>query len=89
MFGFNMYVAIGIAVALVGSHAWVYRQGQMSVEVKIVKAEVKANEEYEEKTKEIIRLPITQLKRRYCEWMRDSKELCLQADIPIAQRQGN
>ena len=65
----------------------VYYKGQSAGEnkqiVKELTAEVKSQENYEEKRQEIIKLPPSDLLKRYCEWVRDDKELCLQSNQPI------
>ena len=83
----RLYLIIGIVAALAISHVTVYMVGRSHGKtkeiVKELKAEVEGEEQREEITKEVIRLPATELRRRYCEWVRDDKDLCLEADIPI------
>lgn len=40
---------------------------------------------YEKKRKEITTLPIDDLKRRYCKWVRDDMQKCLASDIPVRE----
>lgn len=85
----KLYLIIGaigvIITGLVFSHAAVYRAGQKSVEVKVLKETAKAEVKYEELKKEVITLDHIALRKRFCEWVRDNKNDCLQADIPIRE----
>ena len=77
---------LGLAGVL-GAFSYVYLKGRAdqanSLKIQQLKQTIHQEEAYEVKTQEIIRLPPSDLRRRYCKWVRDSEDLCLQANIPI------
>jgi hypothetical protein len=48
---------------------------------------VKQENKRDEIEREVLRLNDNNLRKRYCKWMRDSEDECLQANIPIIERQ--
>lgn len=77
---------LGIAGVL-GIFGYVYMKGRSDkgteVQVEQLKEIVEKEKKHEVKRQEVVRLPTSALRSRYCKWMRDSEQLCLQADIPI------
>lgn len=94
MFGLNPWailgsIAAGASLFLLGFGYGYYVTSQ-SYENKNLKQIVRKAGQHEKLKNEIIRLPINDLKRRYCKWMRDSERECLDnPDIPIREGQGN
>lgn len=58
-------------------------------EAQQLQAIVESVERYEEIKHEVIQLSPADLRKRYCEWVRDSKALCMQANIPLTSGQDN
>lgn len=79
------YILVVVAVLSIigGVYLWGKDDGVTKVENKQLHAVVESEKEYVRKTKEVIPLDDVALRERYCEWVRDSKELCMQAHIPI------
>ena len=78
----------GIFFLLVGVYSgsialYCYQAGKNSVKMDVLISKEVANEKREKTTKEVITLSRPALRKRYCEWVRDDKDLCLKADIPI------
>ena len=49
--------------------------------IQVTKAEAK----HDRKVKEVMSLDDIELRKRYCQWVRDDKAKCLQANIPIGE----
>ena len=94
LFKYWKLIAGGTAVLVFFILIWtVWRSGYKHAENRITiqknKAVIEAFEHRGKKEDEITRLPVSDLKRRYCHWMRDSMQECLQADIPLRERQND
>jgi len=72
--------AVGALVVFIRSGGY---QACLKDQLVSVATSIQGNIQHE---KEIIRLDNSDLKRRYCKWMRDSEDECLQADIPLRAR---
>jgi hypothetical protein len=81
----QLYVIIFGAVATIIGSIWLhgYSVGKQSVKVKVLEKTVTKIEEREDLEREVITLDRADLVARFCEWVRDDKISCLQADIPI------
>lgn len=76
--------AVAGVAAILGA---TYAKGRMdcasSNEINNLRTFANKEKKHDENTKTIIRLPAPELRARYCEWVRDDKSKCLQADIPL------
>lgn len=85
---FRFYLIGAMVLVLLGAFAGVYWKGYTAGKSKCQVEQLEDIVEHKEKVneirKDVIRAPIPELRRRYCEWVRDDKELCLRADIPIS-----
>lgn len=81
----QLYVIMFGAVATILGGIWYhgYNAGKQSIKVKSLKNAVTKIEERESLEKEVVTLDRPALRARFCEWVRDDKSTCLQADIPI------
>lgn len=83
----NPYVLIGLFLAIIASYGAVYWKGYShcttTEEATQLAETVKNEQKYERIKDEVVRMPVTDLHREYCQWVRDDKEQCLQANIPI------
>ena len=73
----------GAATILTGAYVKGRLDCKTSEQVKQLEAYVETEKNHEKITQEVIRLPASKLRSRYCEWVRDDKDKCLQANIPI------
>lgn len=73
----------GVLAFVIGVYFYGKKHGHDICELKYATIQLEAEGSHESKEREVIRLPVTELKRRYCRWVRDSEAECLQADIPI------
>lgn len=82
------YLVLGLGIISIGGAIYWKgdRAGSQREQVKTLKHIAKQEQKYEKIKQEVIRLPRDDLRARYCEWVRDDKQLCLQADIPISSR---
>lgn len=76
-------VVVAVLAILGGVYHWGAKDTETKIENKQLNAVVESEKAYDRKTKEVIPLGDAALRERYCKWVRDSKELCLQADIPL------
>lgn len=74
---------VGFASIVTGAYVKGRMDCQTTEQVKQLEAVIKHEDKHEKLTQEIIRLPADDLRRRYCKWVRDDIDQCLQADIPI------
>lgn len=74
---------IGFMSMLTGAYVKGRMDCKSTEQIKQLEAAVEYEEDYEEIEQEIIRLPADDLRKRYCKWVRDDKDKCLQANIPI------
>lgn len=83
MFGLNLWAVLGILAVVSGAFGTVYYKGysscQASQQTEIIKAE-KKHDAIEKKT---MSLSDIDLRKRYCKWVRDGKDKCLQIHLPI------
>jgi hypothetical protein len=84
----NPWLLLGIVLVSIASLGGAYSKGyadaRSKYEVKVLKETVKEAVKHEKKTHEIITLPIDDLKRRYCKWVRDDERECLEnKNIPL------
>ena len=77
------FIGAFYAISLAGVFLWTWNWRDDACETKDLKAVVEGVEKHEKREKKIIRLDNAALRQRYCEWVRDDKQACLQADIPI------
>jgi predicted negative regulator of RcsB-dependent stress response len=74
-------------LAVLSILGWVYWQGGQDKETKIenkqLTAVVEGEKQHVRKTKEVMSLDDAALRARHCKWVRDSKELCMQTNLPI------
>lgn len=84
---FRLYALIGVVVFLLASHAGMFFYGKMQGknEIKMIhyEAAIKAEKDRDNVEREVITLDRPALRQRYCKWVRDDQQACLQADIPI------
>lgn len=73
----------GVLAFVIGVYFYGKQHGNDICELEYATINLEAKEKHETLEQEIIRLPATELKRRYCQWVRDNKDKCLQANIPI------
>jgi len=73
--------------ALSASHYFVYTAGKKSIELKVMEAKGRAESDFSKKQIEVYSLDDIALRKRFCDWVRDNKLECLQANIPIIERQ--
>jgi len=85
----NLWIIIGAVVAVLAFGGGMYTKGHIdgksSCQLKTANAVIEGEKNNDKKTKEVIRLPDDNLRKRYCEWVRDDKDKCLQAYIPIGE----
>lgn len=88
LFRFLPYIILAIgALSFIGAVYWKgHSTGSQQEQIRALKGTLKQEQKYEKIKQEVIRLPRDDLRARYCEWVRDDKQLCLQADIPISPR---
>ena len=83
----KLYLYIGIVAVFasysVGLVLWGVSVGKQSVKVNILKEVVDSEIKFKSLEKEIITLSRPDLRKRYCKWVRDDKDLCLKSNIPI------
>ena len=79
-----IYGVMGVGIVVAGAFVFGYVKGQASVEVKAAKETIIKYEERNELEKEVRRLAKPALVRRYCKWVRDSEDECLQAHLPVS-----
>lgn len=80
---FNLYLIIGALAAIIGAFFYGMHIGAQGVKTEYITEYVKVSEERNEREQEVITLPRPALKSRYCRWVRDSRDDCMQADIPV------
>ena len=77
-------ISIASVFLLIG---FIYIKGgndrENSIITNTLQNKIKLEKQYEIKRKNVIQLVPSDLRKRYCEWVRDNKQLCLKADIPI------
>ena len=74
----------GVLAFVIGVYFYGQEQGKDICEFKYSTLQIEAEEKHETLEQEIIRLPVTELRTRWCDWVRNNREKCLQANIPIA-----
>lgn len=74
-------------ISVLGFISFIYWKGGNDTKNRLItqdlKQTIELERQYEEKKQEVIQLDRSDLHERYCEWMRDSKQMCLEADLPI------
>lgn len=83
LLGGALVIAFFIGIFLVWARG--YKSAETNITAKENVAVIQGIEERESLENEVIKLPVTQLVRRYCRWVRDGEEKCLQANIPISE----
>lgn len=85
----KLYLIAAVLLLLIpaGFLLWGKTIGRQEVRQQQLTAVIKSEKKHERKTQEVIPLSDADLRKRYCKWVRDSQDLCLQADIPIGARQ--
>lgn len=80
-----IFTVLTVLAVFGGVYVWGRDDGNNQAERTQLKAVVESQKQHDIKTKEVVTLPDDALRKRYCKWMRDSEELCLQSDIPIRE----
>ena len=89
---FSGYIAIAGVFIIIGLVVYLRNGGYQACLKDQLAGESEAQNERQKNEIEIIRLDNAALRRRYCQWVRDNVQECLEADIPILERpddQGN
>lgn len=81
LLGGALVLAIFVGSFLLWSNG--YQEAEEDITAKENVAVIQAVSERESLEDEVIKLPVTDLLRRYCRWVRDDKDKCLQANLPI------
>ena len=80
-------VLVVVVGALSASHYFTYTAGEKSIELKVMEAKGRAESEFSKKQIEVYSLDDIALRKRFCDWVRDNKLECLQANIPVIEGQ--
>ena len=89
---FSGYIAIAGVFIIVGLVFYLRNGGYKACLKDQLAGESAAQSERQKIEIEIIRLDNAALRKRYCQWVRDDMQECIEADIPILERpddQGN
>lgn len=69
-----------------GLVAWkFYNIGKTACEHKVLEQGAKDEKKYEDTKQKVMSLDDVALRHEFCKWVRDDRDLCLKADIPISE----
>lgn len=85
MFLLRFYPYIAGMAVLLSLTVWVYHRGYSQCQANQALAAIKEEKEHAKIEKTVTLLPDDALRKRYCEWMRDDRKKCLQANLPIGE----